>query len=76
MTQLDSVTWLPQIIWLFIIFFGLYSYVQTFIGPTLCKGQKIRSKIINKHYSSTVFYNYLNVEVMFKRSATISSNFN
>lgn len=76
MTQLDSVTWVPQIIWLFIMFHFLHKNVKRKYIPLLFKVQQRRSKKINKHYSSTVFYNYLNVEVMFKRFTTILNNFN
>lgn len=76
MTQLDSITWVPQIIWLFVIFGYLCRNVSLKYVPALFYSQKIRSQKISNHYSSTVFYNYLNVEVMFKRFATISKNFN
>lgn len=76
MTQLDSITWVPQIIWLFIIFFTLYVLIYKNFGPMGFYIQNLRSHKISNHYSSIIFYDYLNVEVMFKRFFTISSKFN
>jgi hypothetical protein len=74
-TQLDSITWFPQIIWLFIIFFTVYTLVYISFGPVSFYSQNLRSKTIEKHYSSTVFYDFLNVDVMFKRFNVIVNNF-
>ena len=75
MTQLDSITWFPQIVWLFIVFFTIYVLVYKAYGPVGFYSQNIRSKVIEKHYSSTVFYDFLNVDIMFKRFNVIVSNF-
>jgi hypothetical protein len=75
-TQLDNITWFPQILWLFVIFFSLYVLIYKNFGPLSFYNQNLRSKKIEKHYSSAVFYDYLNVDTRFKRFNVISNNFN
>jgi hypothetical protein len=61
MAQLDSITWLPQIIWFSIIFFTVYTFVYKEFAPLAFYSQNLRSKKIEKHYNSIVRYDYLNV---------------
>ena len=75
MTQLDSITWFPQIFWLFIIFFIVYHLIYTVFGPANFIMQGLRFKKIEKHYVSTVLYDFLNVNIMFKRFNVILNNF-
>jgi hypothetical protein len=75
MTQLDNITWFPQILWLFIIFFSLYVLIYKYFGPLSFFNQQMRAQKIKKHYSSIVFYDYLNVDTRFKRFNVISSKF-
>lgn len=75
MTQLDNITWFPQILWLFIIFFILYVLVYKYFGPLSFFNQQMRTQKIQKHYSSIVFYDYLNVDTRFKRFNVVSSSF-
>lgn len=75
MTQLDSITWFPQILWLFIIFFSIYTLMYKNFGPLSFYNQNLKLKKIENHHSSTVFYDYLNVDTMFKRFSVILNNF-
>ena len=75
MTQLDSVTWFPQIVWLFIIFLIIYILIYSIFAPVSFYSQNLRSKKIKKHYISTIFYDFLNVDIMFKRFNVIVKNF-
>jgi|KNS12Surf_metaT_2_FD_contig_61_5703716_length_962_multi_2_in_0_out_0_2 hypothetical protein len=67
MPQLDSVTWFPQILWLIIIFFVLYSVLLQNYSPLCFKNQNLRSLKIKKHYNSIIFYDYMNVEMLYKQ---------
>jgi hypothetical protein len=73
MTQLDNVTWLPQVLWLFIIFFSIYILIYKNFGPLSFYNQSLRLKKIENHYSLIVLYDYLNVGIMFKRFGLISN---
>jgi len=75
MTQLDSITWFPQIFWLFIIFFSIYVLIYKTFGPISFYNQNIRTEKIKKHYLSLVSYDFLNVDIMFKRFNLIVNNF-
>jgi len=48
MAQLDSITWLPQIIWFSIIFFTVYTFVYKEFAPLAFYSQNLRSKKIEK----------------------------
>jgi hypothetical protein len=67
MPQLDSVTWFPQILWLIIIFFVLYSLLLQNYSPLCFKNKILRSLKIKKHYDSIIFYDYMNVEMLYKQ---------
>jgi hypothetical protein len=73
MTQLDSVTWLPQIIWLFIIFSVLYTIIYKNYGPLAYYHQGLRAKKVEKHYRSIVFYDFLNVSCLSRVFKNVSS---
>jgi hypothetical protein len=75
MTQLDSITWFSQIFWLFTIFFSVYILIYSVYGPISFYSQNIRAKKINKHYTFITFYDFLNVDIMFKRFNIIINNF-
>jgi hypothetical protein len=75
MTQLDSITWLPQIFWLFIIFFIIYILIYIIYGPVSFYSQNVRTKKIERHYRSIISYDFLNVDIMFKRFNVIVNNF-
>jgi len=75
MTQLDSVTWFPQVFWLFAIFFSIFTLIYTIFGPLSFYNQNLRFKKIENHYKSIVSLNFLNVDTKFKRYSIISNNF-
>jgi hypothetical protein len=75
MTQLDHITWFSQIFWLMIIFSSVYIKIYQTFGPRSFNIQNTRVKKIEKHYSSIVFYDYLNADVLFKRYNLIFNNF-
>ena len=75
MTQLDNITWFPQIIWLFIIFVSIYSLTYKSFGPLSFFNQSLRSGKIEHHYLSLTSYEYLNIESLFKRFNIINANF-
>lgn len=75
MTQLDSITWFPQVLWLLIIFFSFYILVYKSFGPFSFYNQMLRSQKIAKHYKSFVSYDYLNVDNRFKYFNIILTNF-
>jgi len=67
MTQLDSITWLPQIIWLFFIFFLVFRLVEKIFGPNSYFMQTFRLAKIRSHYMSAIYFDFLNVNMKFKR---------
>jgi hypothetical protein len=67
MPQLDQITWFSQICWLVLIFLVMYVYILKDFAPALYKSKKIREKKLEAHQSSTIFYDYLNVEVLYNR---------
>jgi len=75
MTQLDSITWYPQIFWLFISFGFFYTFVKFILIPLISEKREGRVLKIIRHYNKIVFYDFLNVDIMFKRFNVILSNF-
>jgi len=67
MPQLDQVTWFSQICWLVLIFLVLYVFILKDFAPTLYITKKIREKKTGLHENSILFYDYLNVEVLYNR---------
>jgi hypothetical protein len=45
----------------------MYVYILKDFAPALYKSKKIREKKLEAHQSSTIFYDYLNVEVLYNR---------
>jgi hypothetical protein len=76
MPQLDSVIWFSQVFWLFIVFFVFYFIIYLNYGPLLFKAQNFRCKKIESHYNSIVFYNYKNIEFLYKNWFSLSKLFN
>lgn len=75
MTQLDSITWFVQVFWLFIVFFVIYFLLYRVYGPLSFYNQNLKSKKIEAHYNSIVFYDFLNVSERFKKFFIINNNF-
>jgi len=76
MTQLDHITWFPQILWLFIIFFTIYTVLLKNYSPVSFKSQNLRHLKIENHLNSTVFYDYMNVEILYKQWFFLKKVFN
>jgi len=65
MPQLDNITWFPQILWLVIIFFVLYTILLQNYNPICFKSQNLRFLKVKKHKNSILFYDYMNVEILY-----------
>lgn len=52
MPQLDKVTFVSQLFWLFLCFFILFIVLREFILPLLFKNLKLRNHITSRAYSS------------------------
>ena len=75
MTQLDGITWMGQIIWLFVILSSLYVFFYNYYGPFLFISKICRTLKIKSHYKSFIFYSFLNIDTRFKYYNIIVSNF-
>jgi hypothetical protein len=67
MPQLDYITWFPQVLWMIIIFSVLYTVLLKHYSPLSFKSINLRHMKVENHINSTVFYDYMNVEVLYKQ---------
>jgi hypothetical protein len=67
MPQLDQINFFPQVMWLIITFLILYTVFLKDYTPFVFKVNKMRQEKISNHYDSIVFFDHINVEVLYAR---------
>ena len=65
MPQLDQIIWFSQVFWLIIGFLVFYFLVLKTFSPLFLKINKMRQKKIKYHNLTAVFFDYLNIEVLY-----------
>lgn len=65
MPQIDQINWFPQVCWTIIAFLLVYVVVIKSLSPVIFKSRRLRQSKINQHYDSILFFDYINVEILY-----------
>jgi hypothetical protein len=65
MPQLDQITFFSQVCWTIIIFLLFYVIVVKSLSPVIFKSRRVRQGKINNHYDYILFFDYINVEILY-----------
>ena len=75
MPQLDQINYFPQVLWLVVTFLILYTFFLKDYIPFIFKLKKIRAEKLSNHYTSIVFFDYINTEMLYRRWSIIKKSF-
>lgn len=75
MPQLDQINYFPQVLWLVVTFLVLYTFFLKDYIPFIFKLKKIRAEKLSNHYTSIVFFDYINTEMLYRRWSIIKKIF-
>jgi hypothetical protein len=65
MPQIDIILWFPQVCWAIATFLMVYVVVIKSLNPIIFKSRRLRQSKVNQHYDSILFFDYINVEILY-----------
>jgi hypothetical protein len=65
MPQLDQINYFTQVCWAVITFLCFYVVVIKSLSPIIFKSRRLRQSKVNQHYDFILFFDYINVEILY-----------